>query len=196
MQDAQNASTSTSADDTVALKNEIAHLEQTLGESKKTQESTSAQVGVATSPTHRPYVGWDNSTMLKLSFGILIFGFLALGLITYLIDRVTKKTPRPRFVLQAFALPLIIISAIFLVVTGYSQEQIAPVIGLLGTIAGYLLGRGDRPEPDGGSHPTGAPSSPPAGPAGHTPGVPQASILPAAGNPGAGPIAAATPPSA
>ena len=31
--------------------------------------------------------------------------------------------------------------AIFLVVAGYSDQQIAPVIGLLGTIAGYLLGK-------------------------------------------------------
>ena len=36
---------------------------------------------------------------------------------------------------------LIIISTLFLITAGYSNDQIAPAIGLLGTIAGYLLGR-------------------------------------------------------
>ena len=30
---------------------------------------------------------------------------------------------------------------VFLIVAGYTEKQIAPVIGLLGTIAGYLLGK-------------------------------------------------------
>ena len=37
-------------------------------------------------------------------------------------------------------LSLIIVAAIFLVVVGYTSEQIAPVMGLLGAIAGYILG--------------------------------------------------------
>jgi biopolymer transport protein ExbB/TolQ len=31
--------------------------------------------------------------------------------------------------------------AVFLVVAGYTDTQIAPVMGLLGTVAGYLLGK-------------------------------------------------------
>jgi ABC-type xylose transport system permease subunit len=42
--------------------------------------------------------------------------------------------------LRAFALVLIIVAAVFLIVAGYTEQQIAPVMGLLGTIAGYLLG--------------------------------------------------------
>jgi hypothetical protein len=42
-------------------------------------------------------------------------------------------------VLRIFGTILIIITSLFLVVAGYNNEQIAPVIGLLGTIAGYLL---------------------------------------------------------
>lgn len=88
-----------------------------------------AQYGVA--------VGWDKSAVLTLSIAILIFGLIVLLLVVYL---TVQKASSP-FILQAFALPLIIISAIFLVVTGYSQQQIAPVIGLLGTIPDTCLER-------------------------------------------------------
>jgi len=36
---------------------------------------------------------------------------------------------------------LIITGALFLVVAGYTDKQMAPVMGLLGTLAGYLLGK-------------------------------------------------------
>ncbi|QTA83229.1 Uncharacterized protein dnl_56240 [Desulfonema limicola] len=36
---------------------------------------------------------------------------------------------------------LVIVSGLFLITAGYSQEQISPMIGLLGTTAGYLLGK-------------------------------------------------------
>jgi hypothetical protein len=41
-----------------------------------------------------------------------------------------------------FGTILIITTSVFLVVAGYSSNQIAPVTGLLGTLAGYLLGKG------------------------------------------------------
>jgi uncharacterized membrane protein len=44
-------------------------------------------------------------------------------------------------VLRIFGTILIIMLAVFLVVAGYTDTQIAPVMGLLGTIAGYLLGK-------------------------------------------------------
>jgi membrane glycosyltransferase len=40
---------------------------------------------------------------------------------------------------------LIIFSILFLIAAGYSNDQIAPAIGLLGTIAGYLLGKSSNP---------------------------------------------------
>jgi hypothetical protein len=99
---------------------------------------------------------WDRATVLTLSLAILVFGLIILALITFLIMRKTE----PGFVLRAFALPLIIISALFLVVSGFSQQQIAPVIGLLGTVAGYLLGKTSDREP-----PSPRPSpAPPPGP--------------------------------
>jgi hypothetical protein len=43
--------------------------------------------------------------------------------------------------LRALATILIITFAVFLIVAGYSDQQIAPAFGLLGTLAGYLLGK-------------------------------------------------------
>jgi len=39
---------------------------------------------------------------------------------------------------------LIIIASVFLITAGYNNNQIAPVMGLLGTIAGYLLGKSTK----------------------------------------------------
>jgi hypothetical protein len=37
-------------------------------------------------------------------------------------------------------MPMVVASAVFLVLLGYSNEQMTPVIGLLGTMIGYILG--------------------------------------------------------
>jgi hypothetical protein len=44
-------------------------------------------------------------------------------------------------VLRLFGMLTIIVMAVFLIVAGYNTEQVAPVVGLLGTLAGYLVGR-------------------------------------------------------
>lgn len=112
----------------------VAELERKVSAAEAAVEATKQIVAPSTDAI------WDKQTVLTLSIAILIFGLFALFIVTYLL----KTKPLSPILLPAFALPLIIISAIFLVVTGYSQEQIAPVIGLLGSIAGYLLGRIDR----------------------------------------------------
>ncbi len=72
-----------------------------------------------------------------LSSSLLVFGLVVLLLIGYLIN----KGKDPEALLRSFGTILIIIAAVFLIVAGYSEKQIAPVIGLLGTVAGYLLGK-------------------------------------------------------
>ncbi len=79
---------------------------------------------------------WTSELAVTLSIIILIFGVIVFGLMAFLIN----KGHEANDVLRVCSLPLIIISAIFLIVVGYSQQQIAPVMGLLGTVAGYLLG--------------------------------------------------------
>jgi hypothetical protein len=43
--------------------------------------------------------------------------------------------------IRGYAIILIIIGTMVLICAGYSNDQIAPAIGLFGTLAGYLLGR-------------------------------------------------------
>ena len=42
---------------------------------------------------------------------------------------------------KILGLTLVIVAGLFLIVAGYSQNQAAPMMGLLGTVAGYLLGK-------------------------------------------------------
>ncbi|HKD59561.1 MAG TPA: hypothetical protein VKB47_03820 [Terracidiphilus sp.] len=52
-----------------------------------------------------------------------------------------KKDASAEDSIRAFALVLIILGTIVLISAGYSNDQIAPAVGLFGTLAGYLLGR-------------------------------------------------------
>jgi len=128
---------------------------------KSTSDAIDAANAAAVQVVHHDGVanGWDKNAVLILSIAILIFGLITLGCIAFILLR----HPVSLITIQFFALPLIIVSAIFLVVTGYSQEQIAPVIGLLGTIAGYLLGRSDRTTLTSDSRSVPPPAVPPTG---------------------------------
>jgi hypothetical protein len=68
---------------------------------------------------------------------LLAFSLAVLIIFAYLIKRGTDVDA----LLRSFGTILIIIAAIFLTIAGYEEQQIAPVIGLLGTVAGYLLGQ-------------------------------------------------------
>ena len=74
----------------------------------------------------------------------MLFILLFFGLMTWLIMRGGS----PSTLMRAFTIPLICVMAVLLVLIGYSQEQIAPVMGLLGTVAGYLLGRRETQKKD------------------------------------------------
>ena len=83
---------------------------------------------------------WSNADAMTMSSVVLIFGFITMVLASWLL-RVGKE---PEAVLRVFGTILILVATIFLIVAGYSSTQIAPAMGLLGTIAGYLLGKADR----------------------------------------------------
>lgn len=80
---------------------------------------------------------WSAEEAMTISASVLLFGLVICILITYLIT----KGKSADNVLKALGTVLIIVAALFLVVAGYDDKQIAPVMGLLGTIAGYLLGK-------------------------------------------------------
>jgi hypothetical protein len=98
---------------------------------QKTKEAASGTTQTVGQPLWTPQIG------LQLSYSILVFGLIVLVLMSLLVAKYRVNISR---LLRAFGLVLIIIAAIFLIVAGYNEQQIAPAMGLLGTIAGYLLG--------------------------------------------------------
>lgn len=84
----------------------------------------------------------SKSTGLYLSFGVLIFGLILVCLAIFM----TLKRPEGwcTHSTRIIGLILVIVAGLFLITAGYSQNQIAPMIGLLGTVAGYLLGKSDQ----------------------------------------------------
>ncbi len=78
-----------------------------------------------------------------LSIAILLFGALVtLGFLWAIINR-TKDASSAEFI-DAMRYPVvlvIVVGSLFMVTAGYGTDQTAPILGLLGTIAGYLMGR-------------------------------------------------------
>ena len=88
---------------------------------------------------------WSAHNAMTVISVVLIYSLIVLALATYLI-RLGKSSES---VLRIFGTILIISSSIFLIVAGYTNQQIAPAMGLLGTLAGYLLGKeSSKPDAD------------------------------------------------
>ena len=49
-------------------------------------------------------------------------------------------------ILKVFGVTLIVVGTLFLIAAGFGDKQIAPAMGLFGTLAGYLLGRASAPD--------------------------------------------------
>jgi hypothetical protein len=73
-----------------------------------------------------------------LSLAVLVFGLL---LILIEILLIKEKHIKSVDIIKFITITLIITATLFLITAGYSNKQIAPAVGLMGTIAGYLLGR-------------------------------------------------------
>lgn len=88
---------------------------------------------------------WSPELVKFLTVSVLVFGVAVIITMAFL---VLKKSQTGE-VLRLFTVPMVIVAAVFLVVTGFSTAQITPVIGLLGTLAGYILGvqsqKGQKP---------------------------------------------------
>lgn len=72
-----------------------------------------------------------------LSFMVLAFGVFVFFLQFFLIR---QKLFSPNQSIRAMIITLVIIASLFLISAGFTSDQITPIIGLLGTIVGYLLG--------------------------------------------------------
>ncbi|MFO0943885.1 MAG: hypothetical protein U0930_24375 [Pirellulales bacterium] len=75
-----------------------------------------------------------------VALAVLAFGTLILVLESFIILK-TNVNWDAFAVLRLFGLTLILTAGMFLISAGYSQDQLAAMMGLLGTVAGYLLGK-------------------------------------------------------
>jgi hypothetical protein len=98
-------------------------------------------------PLHQPDIGTElrsrtlTSGELSLSWGVLAFGAVLIGLEILVMLKLKKGWGTNN--IRITGLTLIITASLFLLTAGYSATQVGPVMGLLGTIAGYLLGKSE-----------------------------------------------------
>lgn len=83
-----------------------------------------------------PSSSWD-ANALTVGGLILLYGVFITAVSTWLLSRGRNSDE----VLRLMAVISAVIVSAFLLVVGYDDKQITPVIGLLGTIVGYLLGK-------------------------------------------------------
>lgn len=76
-----------------------------------------------------------------LTIGVMIFGSLFFVLEFVLLKGIVKN--KTEEIIKVLIVTLIIISTLVLITSGFSNDQIAPALGLFGTIAGYLLGKAE-----------------------------------------------------
>lgn len=78
---------------------------------------------------------------LEIAFciAILVFGAFVIFLEIYVM--LSQKRYWDVWSFKILGLTIVVVCGMFLVVAGYTQEQIAPMMALLGTVAGYMLGK-------------------------------------------------------
>lgn len=83
-------------------------------------------------------VTWLSNYEFWMSSSVLIFGLLVFLAELYLMRFISFQ---PEQSIKLIAVTLIVVSTLFIITAGFSSEQIAPAMGLFGTVAGYMLGR-------------------------------------------------------
>lgn len=79
--------------------------------------------------------------------GVLTVGVVLVGMLVFLLhhDRLSINV-----FYRLFGLSIVLTAGLSLYAVGYDHQQIAPMFGLLGTIAGYILGKADSVSDDTG----------------------------------------------
>lgn len=132
---------------TGTLAEQIAAKQEALKDAKATIEGKSASASAQ---------WWSNANAMTMSACVLIFGALVIAMVANQIKNHDVSDREAKM----FIVVLVIVSALFVVVAGYSDSQMAPVMGLLGTIVGYVLG--NRSVDSGTNGGNGAPKNPSA----------------------------------
>jgi hypothetical protein len=89
---------------------------------------------------------WSPELVTYLATAILLMIALALVLGSVLM---WKRSNTAQDILRLYGVVIIVGLSSLLLVTGFSNEQLTPIVGLFGAIAGYLLGKDSRSSKDG-----------------------------------------------
>jgi CHASE2 domain-containing sensor protein len=88
---------------------------------------------------------WTADLVIYLATSILLVTALALVLGSILM---WKRANSSQDILRLYGVVIIVGLSALLLVTGFSNEQLTPIVGLFGAIAGYLLGKESKPAKD------------------------------------------------
>lgn len=79
-----------------------------------------------------------------LSLGVLVFGLILVSTIIFIAMR--NNSGWNREITKLFVSIITITAGLFLITAGYSDQQIAPMFALLGTMLGYIFGKSSSSE--------------------------------------------------
>lgn len=85
-----------------------------------------------------PLLSWQS---VALSLIVLVFGTYV---VTLQYKLLLAAKGQPGDALRGLTVTTIVVLALAIVSSGFGRDQITPVLGLFGTIVGYLLGAGSR----------------------------------------------------
>lgn len=102
-------------------------------------EESKSHVGAQVPSEQKIETRWHEPVEIIFSLGVLVFGFALIALFTRHLLRDGQHW-RAMY-LRLTVLTVVVTSGLFVITAGYSQEQVSPMMGLLGTLVGYLLGR-------------------------------------------------------
>jgi hypothetical protein len=120
-------------------------IDATMSALDAAQNALDKTLAQAPSPTLGWTQPWSPGLVQFLAIGVLLFAFAALILATVLLWR--SHAPA-HHVLRVFGVITILGFSALLLVIGYSNEQLTPIVGLFGAIAGYLLGKDPKTKDD------------------------------------------------
>ena len=108
-----------------------------------------------------PSPQWSEGLIITLTVSVLVFGLLICLLLMRMLARCNAK-PTALEIIQAIAVPVVIVAMLTMIIAGYSDKQIAAPLGLLGAIVGYLLGSKSQTPPPPQPSPPDAGQTPPS----------------------------------
>ncbi|MEO6958480.1 MAG: hypothetical protein ABI228_04485 [Burkholderiaceae bacterium] len=109
-----------------------------LAAMNKAQEAFDTMAFAAPAMSGQP---WSEPLVKYLSMSVLGVLVIAFILCTALLWK--RNTDAPE-ILKIFGILSIIGLSALLLITGFSNEQLTPIVGLFGAIAGYLLGKDSK----------------------------------------------------